>query len=61
MLCEAFRCPPRSAGRSFDTFTLFELIRRLEKKEIKIWAELSSRAGIESPDRVKGESNQRLL
>src|SRR5690348_16438800 len=40
-LREAFRTPPKSGGKSFSTFALFELIKKLETKELKTWAELA--------------------
>ena len=40
-LREAFRTPPKSGGKSFSTYTLFELIKKLETKELKTWAELA--------------------
>lgn len=57
-LREAFRTPPKSGGKSFSTFTLFELIKLLEAKEIKTWAELALRLGVEAPE--KGQSSQKI-
>lgn len=59
-LREAFRNPPKSGGKSFSTFTLFELIRKLETKELKTWAELALRLGVEPPDQEKGQSSQKI-
>ncbi|OLN92181.1 ARS-binding protein 2 [Colletotrichum chlorophyti] len=59
-LREAFRVPPKSGGKSFSTFTLFQLIRRLETKEIKTWAELALKLGVEPPDQGKGQSSQKI-
>ncbi|EFQ29979.1 ARS binding protein 2 [Colletotrichum graminicola M1.001] len=59
-LREAFRVPPRSGGKSFSTFTLFQLIRQLETKEIKTWAELALKLGVEPPDQDKGQSSQKI-
>lgn len=59
-LREAFRTPPKSGGKSFSTFTLFELIKKLESKEIKTWAELALRLGVEPPDQDKGQSSQKI-
>lgn len=59
-LCEAFRTPPKSGGKSFSTFTLFELIKKLESKELKTWAELALRLGVEPPDQEKGQSSQKI-
>ncbi|TPX10580.1 uncharacterized protein E0L32_008466 [Thyridium curvatum] len=59
-LRESFRTPPKSGGKSFSTFTLFELIRKLETKEIKTWAELALKLGVEPPDQDKGQSSQKI-
>ncbi|KAF4926494.1 ARS-binding protein 2 [Colletotrichum viniferum] len=59
-LREAFRVPPKSGGKSFSTFTLFQLIRQLETKEIKTWAELALKLGVEPPDQDKGQSSQKI-
>ena len=59
-LREAFRTPPKSGGKSFSTFTLFDLVRRFESKEIKTWAELALRLGVEPPDQDKGQSSQKI-
>lgn len=55
-----FRLPPKSDGKSFNTFTLFELIRRLELKEIKTWAQLAKELGVEPPALDKGQSAQKV-
>ncbi|KAL0941050.1 ARS binding protein 2 [Colletotrichum truncatum] len=59
-LREAFRIPPKSGGKTFSTFTLFQLIRQLEVKEIKTWAELALKLGVEPPDQDKGQSSQKI-
>ena len=59
-LREGFQSPPRSVGKSFSTFPLFELIRQLETKELKTWAELALKLGVEPPDPEKGESTQKI-
>ncbi|GKT47014.1 ARS-binding protein 2 [Colletotrichum spaethianum] len=59
-LREAFRVPPKSGGKSFSTFTLFRLIKQLETKEIKTWAELALKLGVEPPDHDKGQSSQKI-
>ncbi|KAI8630834.1 hypothetical protein F5Y19DRAFT_483482 [Xylariaceae sp. FL1651] len=59
-LREAFRTPPKSEGKSFSTFTLFELITKLHQKEIKTWAELALKLGVEPPDHEKGQSSQKI-
>lgn len=59
-LREAFRSPPKSGGKSFSTFTLFELIKQLDNKSIKTWAELALRLGVDPPDQDKGQSSQKI-
>ncbi|KAJ2907145.1 ARS binding protein 2 [Zalerion maritima] len=59
-LREAFRTPPKSGGKSFSSFTLFELIRQLESKQLKTWAELALKLGVEPPDQEKGQSSQKI-
>jgi hypothetical protein len=59
-LRDAFRTPPKSGGKSFSTFTLFELIKKLETKELKTWAELALKLGVEPPDQEKGQSSQKI-
>lgn len=55
-----FRAPPKSDGKSFSTFTLFQLIRKLENKEIKTWAQLAIDLGVEPPALEKGQSAQKV-
>ncbi|KAL1889202.1 hypothetical protein Sste5346_009060 [Sporothrix stenoceras] len=59
-LREAFRTPPRSDGKSFSIFTLYQLICQLEEREIKTWAELALKLGVEPPDQDKGQSSQKI-
>lgn len=59
-LREAFRSPPKSGGKTFSTFALFELIKKLETKELKTWAELALKLGVEPPDQEKGQSSQKI-
>ena len=59
-LRRAFRSPPKSDGKNFSTFTLFELIRKLEMKEIKTWAQLAIDLGVEPPAVDKGQSAQKV-
>jgi hypothetical protein len=59
-LREAFRTPPKSGGKSFSTFALFGLIKKLETKELKTWAELALQLGVEPPDQEKGQSSQKI-
>jgi len=59
-LRKIFRAPPKSDGKTFSTFTLFELIRKLELKEIKTWAQLAIDLGVEPPALDKGQSAQKV-
>jgi hypothetical protein len=59
-LRKAFRSAPKSDGKNFSTFTLFELIRKLELKEIKTWAQLAIDLGVEPPAIEKGQSAQKV-
>lgn len=59
-LRRTFRSPPKSDGKSFNTFGLFELIRKLEFKEIKTWAQLAIDLGVEPPAFEKGQSAQKV-
>ncbi|KAG9244190.1 ARS binding protein 2-domain-containing protein [Calycina marina] len=59
-LKKTFRAPPKSDGKIFNTFTLFELIRKLEEKEIKTWAQLAIDLGVEPPALDKGQSAQKV-
>lgn len=55
-----FKTPPKSDGKSFSIFTLYQLICKLELKEIKTWAELALELGVEPPDPTKGQSPQKV-
>ena len=59
-LRKLFRAPPKSDGNLFSTFRLFELIGRLEQKEIKTWAQLALDLGVEPPSAEKGQSAQKV-
>jgi hypothetical protein len=59
-LRKAFRNPPKSDGKNFNPFTLFELIRKLDLKEIKTWAQLAIELGVEPPVVDKGQSAQKV-
>lgn len=59
-LRKTFRCPPRSDGKSFSVFTLFELIRKLDTKEIKTWIQLAIELGVEPPSMEKKQSTQKV-
>ena len=50
-LQRAFRLPPKSDGKTFNVFELFQLIAKLEQKEIKTWTKLAIELGVErTPD-----------
>jgi hypothetical protein len=59
-LKKTFRAPPKSDGKSFSTYTLFELIGKLERKELKTWAQLAIELGVEAPVLEKGQSAQKV-
>lgn len=59
-LRKVFRSPPKSDGKSFSTYTLFELLRKFEAKEIKTWTELALDLGVEKPAVEKGQSSQKV-
>ena len=59
-LRKIFRAPPKSDSKTFSTFALFELIRKLELKEIKTWAQLAIDLGVEPPSLEKGQSAQKV-
>lgn len=59
-LREAFRNPPKSGGKTFDTFAIYELVRKFYGKEIKTWTELTIKLGVEPPDPTKDESSQKV-
>lgn len=59
-LRRGFNSPPKSDGKTFQTFTLFELIRKLDMKELKTWAQLAIELGVEPPVLEKGQSAQKV-
>ena len=59
-LKKGFRNPPRSDGNSFSPWTLFNLLQRMERKEIKTWAHLVTELGVEPPDPEKNQSTQKV-
>ncbi|PHH66676.1 hypothetical protein CDD81_6513 [Ophiocordyceps australis] len=59
-LREGFRNPPRSGGRTFHPYTVYELVRRFYAKDIKTWTELTTTLGVEPPDPSKDESAQKI-
>ena len=59
-LRKGFRAPPKSDGKSFSPFHLYQLIARLENKEIKTWTELVIELGVSPPDVAKNQSSQKV-
>ena len=59
-LRKVLRTPPKSDGKSFSTFKLFELIRKLEHKEIRTWTQLAIQLGVEPPAAEKNQSAQKV-
>lgn len=59
-LRKAFRSPPRSDGKSFSVFALWELIQKLDRKEIKTWIQLAIELGVEPPSLEKKQSTQKV-
>ena len=59
-LKRVFRNPPKSDGKSFSTFTLYELLKKLDAKELKTWTELALELGVEKPDVERGQSSQKV-
>ena len=59
-LVKLFRTPPKSDGNAFSTWTLYELIRKFDAKEIKTWTQLALDLGVKSPDTDKGQSTQKV-
>ena len=51
---------PRTDGKTFQVFTLFELVRKLEEKEIETWSQLVVVMGVEPPDISKNQSTQKV-
>ncbi|PYH49940.1 putative ARS binding protein Abp2 [Aspergillus saccharolyticus JOP 1030-1] len=59
-LRKTFRCPPRSDGKSFSIFALWELIKKLDSKELKTWIQLAIELGVEPPCMEKKQSTQKV-
>jgi len=59
-LRKIFRAPPKSDGKSFSTFRLFQEIGKLERKEIKTWAQLALNLGVDPPAADRGQSTQKV-
>lgn len=59
-LRKIFRQPPKSDGKQFNIWNLFELVKKYEEKAIKTWVELALELGVEKPDIEKGQSTQKV-
>ncbi|UNI20177.1 hypothetical protein JDV02_006293 [Purpureocillium takamizusanense] len=59
-LREAFRNPPKSGGKAFHPFAIYELVRRFYAHEIRTWTDLTIMLGVEPPDITKDESSQKV-
>ena len=59
-LASTFSSPPKSDSKDFETFRLFELIKKFDAKEIKTWTQLALELGVEAPDTSKGQSAQKV-
>lgn len=59
-LRRGFRSMPRADGKSFEIYSLYELIRKLEKGEIGTWNNLVLQLGVDPPDVSKQQSSQKL-
>ena len=59
-LRKGFRNPPKSDGKSFSPFRLYELISMLEGNEIKTWNQLVIDLGVDLPDVTKNQSSQKV-
>lgn len=55
-----FRNPPRSDGKDFSIYRLWELLQKYEAKEIKTWGQLALDLGVEPPSTERGGSTQKV-
>ena len=55
-----FRNPPKSDGKDFSIYRLWELLQKFEHKEIKTWAQLALDLGVEPPSTERGGSTQKV-
>lgn len=55
-----FQTPPRSDGKDFSIFTLWQLVQRFDSKEIKTWTQLALELGVEPPSAERGGSVQKV-
>lgn len=59
-LRRVFRSPPKSEGKSFSTYVLWELIQKFDRKELKTWIQLAMALGVEPPSLEKKQSTQKV-
>ncbi|KAL6705344.1 hypothetical protein ACN47E_006993 [Coniothyrium glycines] len=59
-LVKLFRTPPKSDGNAFSIWTLYELIRKFDAKEIKTWTQLALDLGVKPPNTDEGQSTQKV-
>ena len=59
-LREAFRMPPKSQGKEFSPWLVFQKVKQFYSREIPTWTEMVIRLGVDEPDVSKGESSQKL-
>ena len=59
-LRKGFQSLPRTDGKTFQIFHLFDLVRKLEEQEIKTWSQLVVDMGVEPPDISKNQSTQKV-
>ena len=59
-LRKGFQSMPKTDGKSFDVYTLYELIQKLETKELESWSQLVIEMGVEPPDTSKNQSTQKV-
>ncbi|KAK4982508.1 hypothetical protein LTR66_009235 [Elasticomyces elasticus] len=55
-----FRTLPKSDGRDFSVWILFELVKQYDTKSIRTWSDLALQLGVEPPDIEKGQSTQKV-
>lgn len=59
-LRDAFKIPPRSQGKEFSAWSVFEHVKKFYNKEISTWTEMVIQLGVDPPDLSKDESAQKL-
>ncbi|KAI9681744.1 MAG: hypothetical protein M1829_000489 [Trizodia sp. TS-e1964] len=51
---------PKSDGKIFDPYLLLQLIKKLDKRELKTWTQLAIELGVEPPVVEKNQSSQKI-